>query len=135
MSGFSLAFLPSKVEKPRPDFCLRKEGYGCGLADTCRLANWQIPADTIRAVGRLNAGVSLSHQTTWAEAARKADPTLERERKRGWVGTGNLQRRAGGLTRADGGASLFAAVMEAIMVHKTLRTFCRCRKNIIVLKK
>ena len=135
MSGFSLAFLPSKVEKPRPDFCLRKEGYDCGLADTCRLANWQIPADTIGAVGRLDAGVSLSHQTTWAEAARKADPTLERERKCGWVGTGNLQRRAGGLTGADGGASLFAAVMEAVVVHKTLRAFRRCDKRFLVLKR
>ena len=93
LSGFSLAFLPSKVEKPRPDFCLRKEGYDCGLADTCRLANWQIPADTIGAVGRLNAGVSLSHQTTWAEAAREADSTLERG---GWVAGWGLGTCKGG---------------------------------------
>ena len=96
--------------------------------------DWQIPADTIRAVRRLDAGVSLSDQTTWAEAAREADPTLERGRGR-VGGNENLQRGAGGLTRADGGASLLATVMEAIVVHKTLRTFCGCDKRYLVLKR
>ena len=83
---------------------------------------------------RLDAGVSLSDQTTWAEAAREADPTLERGRGR-MGGDENLQRGAGGLTRADGGASLFAAVMEAIVVHQTLRALCRCDKRYLVLEK
>ena len=47
----------------------------------------------------------------------------------------NLQRGAGRLTGADGGAILFAAVMEAIVVHKTFRAFCRCDKRYLVLKK
>ena len=50
-------------------------------------------------------------------------------------GNENLQRGAGGLTRADGGASLLATVMEAIVVHKTLRALRRWNKRYLVLEK
>ena len=84
-------------------------------------------------MGRFNAGVSLSNQPTWAEAAREADPTLESGG--GGVDWDHLQWWAGGLARPDGGASLFAAVMEAIVVHQTLRALCRCDKRYLVLEK
>ena len=55
--------------------------------------------------------------------------------KGGGVDWDHLQRWAGGLARPDGGASLFAAVMEAIVVHKTLRALRRWNKRYLVLEK
>ena len=96
------------------------------MADTCR-RNWSSGTARCRCLplspdhlGRSSPGSRLH--------SRKG-------RVGGRVGTGNLQRRAGGLTGADGGASLFAAVMEAIVVHETLRAFRRCDKRFLVLKR
>jgi hypothetical protein len=89
------------------------------------------PAGAVEAVGRLEAGLALSHQPARTEAAGETNPVLNEA-----IGAGetmHLQRRTRGGVGANRGAGLLAAVVEAVVVHEAVGALGSCSGLVLVL--